>query len=51
MPAGNQLTLFTVRGIRVGVDYSWFFVLFILIIYLSGVYRDVLSAESADSQP
>jgi Zn-dependent protease len=51
MPAGNQLTLFTVRGIRVGVDYSWFFVLFILIIYLSGVYRDVLSAESGDSQP
>ena len=29
----------------------WFFVLFILIIYLSGVYRDVLSAETADSQP
>jgi Zn-dependent protease len=51
MPAGNQLTLFTVRGIRIGVDYSWFFVLFILIIYLSGVYRDVLSAETADSQP
>jgi Zn-dependent protease len=50
MPAGNQLTLFTFRGIRIGVDYSWFFVLFILIIYLSGVYRDVLSAET-DSQP
>ena len=51
MSAGSQLTLFTFRGIRIGVDYSWFFVLFILIIYLSGVYRDVLSAETADSQP
>jgi Zn-dependent protease len=51
MPAGNQLTLFTVRGIRIGVDYSWFFVLFVLIIYLSGVYRDVLSADGGESQP
>ena len=51
MSAGSQLTLFTFRGIRIGVDYSWFFVLFILIIYLSGVYRDVLSADTADSQP
>jgi Zn-dependent protease len=51
MPGSNQLTLFTIRGIRVGVDYSWFFVLFVVIIYLSGVYRDVLSADTADSQP
>ena len=51
MPAGSQLTLFRVRGIRVGVDYSWFLVLFVLIIYLSGIYRDVLSAGSSDSQP
>ena len=35
MPAG-ALTLFHVRGIRIGVDYSWFFVLFLIIILLSG---------------
>ena len=51
MPAGGQLTLFRVRGIRIGVDYSWFLVLFVLIIYLSGIYRDVLGAGSSDSQP
>ena len=51
MPAGSQLTLFRVRGIRVGVDYSWFLVLFLAIIYLSGVYRDVLGAGSSDTQP
>ena len=51
MPAGSQLTLFHVRGIRIGVDYSWFLVLFLLIIYLSGFYRDVLGAGSSDSQP
>jgi Zn-dependent protease len=51
MPTRGQLTLFHLRGIRIGVDYSWFLVLFLAIIYLSGVYRDVLSAESSDSQP
>jgi Zn-dependent protease len=51
MPARSQLTLLHVRGIRIGVDYSWFFVLFLAIIYLSGVYRDVLGAESSDSEP
>ena len=51
MPTSSRLTLFHVRGIRVGVDYSWFLVLFLAIIYLSGVYRDVLGAESSDSQP
>jgi Zn-dependent protease len=51
MPTSSQLTLFHVRGIRVGVDYSWFLVLFLAIIYLSGVYRDVLGAEDSGSQP
>ena len=41
MPVGG-ITLFHVRGIRIGVDYSWFLVLFLIIIWLSGFYRDVL---------
>ena len=42
MRARSQLTLVHVRGIRIGVDYSWFLVLFLVIIWLSGFYRDVL---------
>ncbi len=47
----GQLTLFRVRGIRIGVDYSWFFVLFLIILWLSGYYRDVLGSEQSDSGP
>jgi len=50
MPSGG-LTLFHVRGIRIGVDLSWFFVLFLIILWLSGLYRDVLGAENQDSGP
>ncbi len=39
---GGSITLFHVRGIRVGVDWSWFLVLFLVIFYLSGFYADVL---------
>src|ERR687891_2445274 len=45
MPSGG-LTLFSVRGIRIGVDFSWFFVLFLVILWLSGFYRDVLGTSS-----
>jgi Zn-dependent protease len=41
MPVGG-INLFSVRGIRVSVDYSWFLVLFLIIIWLSAFYRDVL---------
>jgi Zn-dependent protease len=51
MAPTGQLTLFTVRGIRIGVDYSWFLVLFLIIWWLSGFYRDVLGAEQADIEP
>ena len=44
MPAG-AVTLFHLRGIRIGADYSWFLVLFLIIIWLSGFYRDVLGAD------
>lgn len=51
MPARSAMTLFHVRGIRVGVDYSWFFVLFLVILYLSGVYRSVLGAGQDEVAP
>ena len=33
MPARGAVTLFHVRGIRIGIDYSWFFVVFLIIIW------------------
>ena len=51
MPARGALTLFVVRGIRIGVDYSWFFVLFLVILWLSSFYRSVLDASNSDAVP
>src|SRR6266487_883127 len=47
--AGGGVTLFRIRGIRVAVDYSWFVVLFLIIFWLSGFYRDALGPESSDT--
>jgi Zn-dependent protease len=35
-----------IRGIRIAVDLSWFFVLFLIILWLSGFYREVLDAST-----
>ena len=51
MPARGAVTLFHVRGIRIGIDYSWFFVLFLIIFWLSGFYRSVLDLDSEDFVP
>jgi Zn-dependent protease len=51
MTPRGKLTLFRVRGIRIGVDYSWFFVLFLIILWLSGFYRDVLGVGQGDIDP
>ena len=51
MPARGAITLFHFRGIRVGVDYSWFFVLFLVIISLSGFYKDVVGADQDSTGP
>jgi len=51
MAPRGQLTLFRIRGIRIGVDYSWFFVLFLIILWLSGFYRDVIGADQSDTDP
>src|SRR2546421_4363900 len=49
--AAGGVTLFRVRGIRVGVDFSWFIVLFLIIIWLSSSYRDELGVSNGDSEP
>ena len=51
MPTRGALTLFRVRGIRVGVDYSWFLVLLLVLIWLSDFYRDVLGTSDGDMEP
>src|SRR4051795_11481512 len=51
MPARGTVTLFHVWGIRIGVDYSWFFVLFLLIFWLSAGYRDLLDVSNGDADP
>ncbi|HEU4945053.1 MAG TPA: site-2 protease family protein, partial [Solirubrobacterales bacterium] len=51
MLGGSSITLFHVRGIRVAVDWSWFFVLFLVIFWLSQVYSDVLGESSSSSTP
>src|ERR687892_1674153 len=51
MPAGGGLTLFRVGGIRIAVDFSWFFVLFLVILWLSGFYRSVLDVSTEAIAP
>ena len=51
MFGGKPITLFHVRGIRIAVDWSWFFVLFLVIFWLSQFYGDVLGESSSSSTP
>src|SRR5258707_438345 len=37
---GSGVTLFRVRGIRIAVGFSWFIVLFLVILWLSASYPD-----------
>ena len=46
VPASGGMTLMRIRGIRIGVDLSWFFVLFLIILWLSSYYREVLDTSS-----
>jgi Zn-dependent protease len=49
--AGGGVTLFRIRGIRIAVDYSWFVILFLIIFWLSGFYKDVLDEPQGSSTP
>jgi Zn-dependent protease len=51
MLGGRSITLFHVRGIRVAVDWSWFLILFLVILWLSRFYGDVLGESSSASGP
>jgi Zn-dependent protease len=51
MGRGNRFNLLTIRGIPVGVDWSWFLVLFLVIWLLSGYYRDLLGDTQDSMQP
>ena len=45
MFGGNSIQLGRVFGIRIGVDVSWFFVLFLIIWTLSGYYQDLFPGD------
>src|SRR5215207_3496493 len=51
MPRGNSITLFHVRGIRIAVDWSWFLILFVVILWLSQFYGNVLGESSSSTTP
>jgi Zn-dependent protease len=51
MLGGGSITLFHIRGIRITVDWSWFLILFLLIIYLSQVFGDVLDQSATATAP
>ncbi len=44
---GGSIQLARVFGIRIGVDFSWFFVLFLIIYSLSSYYEDVAPGSNA----
>lgn len=47
----SSITLFRFRGIRVSVDWSWFVVLFLVIVWMSGFYRDILGDPESNVGP
>jgi len=51
MPQRSRFTLLTFRGIPIGVDWSWFFVLFLIIWLLSDYYRGVLDSSQESIEP
>jgi Zn-dependent protease len=42
MLGGGSITLFHFRGIRVSVDWSWFIVLFLVILYMTNFFEKLL---------
>ena len=46
MLGGSSIRLGTIMGIRIGVNVSWFFVLFLFIFVLNSSFEDVLGSSS-----
>ena len=51
MPSRGNYTLFKIRGIPIGVDWSWFFVLFLIIWLLSDSFRTQLGSSQDSVEP
>ncbi len=51
MLGGGSITLFHVRGIRIAVDWSWFIVLFLVILWMSQFYGDLLGESASSTTP
>ena len=47
MFGGGSITLFHFRGIKVAVDWSWFLVLFLVILYMANFFEDLLGEAGA----
>jgi len=48
MLGGGSITLFHFRGIKVTVDWSWFIVLFLVIIFMTGNFEDQLGSSGTE---
>jgi Zn-dependent protease len=51
MFGGRSFTLFRVRGIRISVDWSWFLILFFVILYMTRFFERLLGESSSTSTP
>ncbi|MFN8163479.1 MAG: site-2 protease family protein [Solirubrobacterales bacterium] len=51
MFGGGSITLFHVRGIRVAVDWSWFLILFLVILYMTQFYERLLGESGSATTP
>jgi Zn-dependent protease/CBS domain-containing protein len=51
MLGGGSITLFHVRGIRIAVDWSWFIVLFLVILWMSRFFGDLLGESASSTTP
>jgi Zn-dependent protease len=48
MLGGGSITLFHFRGIKVTVDWSWFIVLFLVIVFMTGNFEDLLGHSGSE---
>jgi Zn-dependent protease len=51
MLGGRSFTLFRVRGIRISVDWSWFLILFFVILYMTNFYERLLGESGSATAP